>query len=386
MTSGVSQILFYILSLLIGTGFITYIYFCIRFWVGFRTFKNELSPAKRLVTVIIVARNEAANLRELFLCLLNQDYPHDLYEVILADDDSEDETEAIVNSFCDSDMNVRYLKVTGRDDVISPKKQALEKAMALAKGELILTTDADCILPTTWIRSMVSLFTDKVSMVAGYSRTYLPDWNKESILHKYEHLDFAFTYMVMAGGYTIGRSWACIGQNLAYRRSAFYDVGGFESIRHLISGDDVNLMQVMRRKGHKIIFNFLPQSFVYTHPVKSWKQLVNQRSRWASNMKHQIKFNPEFFFILLSMAFMYWGGLMMMFFNFYLGLFIFAFRILIENITLNNARRFFGVSARMMRFYPIWLVIQTFFLVFTMVLGQFNIFVWHGKRPYKRSK
>lgn len=77
---------------------------------------------------------------------------------------------------------------------------------------------------------------------------------------------------------------------------------------------------------------------------------------------------------------------MMMFFNFYLGLFIFAFRILIENITLNNARRFFGVSARMMRFYPIWLVIQTFFLVFTMVLGQFNIFVWHGKRPYKRSK
>ncbi len=380
-----SQVLFYVLSVLIGTGFITYIYFCIRFWHGYRHFKNEISPVKKLVSVIIVARNEAANLRELFLCLLNQDYPRDLYEVILADDDSEDETEAIVTSYISSEMNVSYLKVDGRDQVISPKKQALEKAIAMAKGEIILTTDADCVLPPTWIKSMVSLFTDKVSMVAGYSRTYLKDWQQESTLHKYEHLDFAFTYMVMAGGYTIGRSWACIGQNLAYRRSAFYDVGGFDSIRHLISGDDVNLMQVMRRHGHKIVFNFSPASFVFTHPVKSWKQLVNQRSRWASNMKHQIKFNPEFFYILLSMAFMYWGGLLMIFFNLYLGIFIFAFRILIENITLHNARRHFGVTSQMMRFYPTWLVIQTFFLVFTMVLGQFNIFVWHGKRPYKRS-
>lgn len=385
MNISITTICFYLLLLCISTGFITYIYFCIRFWFGYRHFKNEISPVKRLVSVIIVAHNEAANLRELFLSLLNQDYPLDLYEVIFADDDSDDETEAIVNEYIGSKMNVTYIKVKGRDTVISPKKHALEKAIALAKGEIILTTDADCIPPPTWIRSMLMLFTDKVSMVAGYSRTYLPNWDQASILHKYEHLDFAFTYMVMAGGYTIGKSWACIGQNLAYRRSAFYDVGGFSSIQHLISGDDVNLMQVMRRKGHKIVFNFLPSSFVHTRPVASWKQLINQRSRWASNMKYQLKFNPEFFYILLSMAFMYWGGLLMMFFNFYLGLLIFAFRILIENITLNNARRFFGVSARMMRFYPIWLVIQTFFLVFTMVLGQFNIFVWHGKKPYKRN-
>lgn len=233
---------------------------------------------------------------------------------------------------------------------------------------------------------MVSHFAEDVSMVAGYSRTQLPSWEKASILHKYEHLDFAFTYMVLGGGYTLGKSWACIGQNLAYKREAFYDVGGFEKIRHLISGDDVNLMQLMRRQGHRIIFNFQPSSWVFTRPVHSWKQLVNQRSRWASNMKYQLKFNPEFFFILLSMAFMYWGGLVMMIFSVKLGLFIFAFRILIENIFLRYARSRFGVSNKMMNFYPIWLVIQTFFLVFTMVLGQFNFFVWHGKRPYKRSE
>ncbi|MDD4027426.1 MAG: glycosyltransferase [Candidatus Shapirobacteria bacterium] len=347
--------------------------------------KPELSFKKQRVSVIIVARNEAANLQALLLCIQNQDYHKDLFEVILADDDSEDDTELVAKRYIDAGMNLNYIKVLGRDSVISPKKHALEIAITLAKGDVILTTDADCILPQTWISSMISHFADNVSMVAGYSRTLIPNWKKASILHKYEHLDFALTYMVLAGGYTLGKSWACIGQNLAYLKSAYEDVGGFEKIKHLISGDDVNLMQLMRQKGHRIVFNFNPASFVYTRPVKSWKMLVNQRSRWASNMKYQLKFNPEFFFILLSMAFMYWGGLIMMLFNVKLGLIIFAFRILIENILASYARTRFGITSKMMLFYPMWLVIQTFFLVFTMVLGQFNIFVWHGKRPYKRN-
>jgi len=190
----------------------------------------------------------------------------------------------------------------------------------------------------------------------------------------------------LGGGYTLGKSWACIGQNLAYTKAAWEAVGGFDKIRHLISGDDVNLMQLMRRNGHRIIFNFDPLSFVYTHPVPSWKRLVNQRSRWASNMKYQLTFNPEFFFILLSMAFMYWGGPLMLIFNWKLAIAIFAFRVLIELTFLSYARSRFGVTARMLRFYPVWIVIQTFFLVFTMVLGQLNLFIWHGKRPPKGAR
>jgi len=381
----VITLLYYLLIALISTGFVTYVSFCVRFWRGYRNYKPVYSFKKRTVSVIIVARNEARNLNDLFLGLMNQDYPRELFEVILADDDSEDETSEIADKYLTAGLNLKYLKVTGRDAVISPKKHALEIAIQQSQGEIILTTDADCLLPQTWISSMISHFSEDVSMVAGYSRTLIPDWDKASLLHKYEHIDFAFTYMVLGGGYTLGKSWACIGQNLAYTRQAFESVGGFTKIQHLISGDDVNLMQLMRRQGLKIIFNFDSSGWVHTRAVKSWKQLVNQRSRWASNMKYQLKFNPEFFFILLSMAFMYWGGLIMLLFNVWLGLLIFAVRVLIENIFLGYTRSRFGVSAKMMLFYPIWLVIQTFFLVFTMVLGQFNIFVWHGKRPYKRN-
>ncbi len=377
------RILFWILLALIASGGVTYIVFLIRFYFGWKHYVSPVNNRKYRVSVVVTARNEARNLPTLMTCLLSQDYPSDLYEIVLGDDDSEDDTESIMQKYIAAGHNVKYIKVKGRDKVISPKKNAMNKAIDATEGEIILTTDADCIVPVTWISSMISCFSDEVSMVAGYSRTLLPNWDKASILHKYEHLDFALTYMVLCGGYTLGKSWACIGQNLAYRKSAFDDVGGFSKIQNLISGDDVNLMQLMRRKGHKIVFNFSPKSFVHTHPVRSWKQLVNQRSRWASNMRYQLTFNPEFFFILFSMACLYWGSIIMMFVSFKLGLAIFCFRIITEQILIGYSRRYFGVTAKMLLFYPVWLVIQTFFLVFTMVMGQLGIFVWHGKKPPK---
>jgi len=379
----IRDILYYLLLVLIGTGFITYIVFSVRFYFGYKNYRPVLNPRKRTVSVIVVTRNEGRNLPTLMTALVNQDYPRELYEIIIADDDSEDNTQELITRFLNLGVKVIYLRIPGREGVISPKKNALEKAIATSSGEIILTTDADCIVPLTWMSSMVEAFADGVSMVAGYSRTKLPSWEKASLLQKYEHFDFACTYLVLGGGYTLGKSWACIGQNLAYTRSAFEDVGGFSSIRHLLSGDDVNLMQMMRSKGHRIIFNFDKKSFVHTLPVQSWKQLVNQRSRWASNMKYQLRFNPEFFFILLSMAFMYWGAPVMLIFNWRLGLLLIALRIVIELIFLSYSRNTFNVTGRMMRFYPLWIVIQSFFLVFTMLLGQFDLFVWHGKRPPK---
>lgn len=373
-----------ILLLCISSGFFTYIYFSFRFYYGFKKYEPKYNYKKKTVSIVVAARNEAENLVKLLTCFLNQNYPACLMEVIIADDDSEDNTKDVVESFYGKGLEIKYLKVQGRDSVISPKKNALEKAIAITSGELILTTDADCIVPSTWVESMVKVFTNDVAMVAGYSRTYVKDWAKSPLVHKYEHFDFALTYMVLAGGYTLGKSWACIGQNLAYSKAAFDAVEGFARIKHLISGDDVNLMQLMRKQGMKIVFNFDPAGFTYTKPVQAWVQLVNQRTRWASNMKYQLRSNPEFFFILLSMAFMYWGSLLVLMFNWKLAAGIFVLRLICELVFVQNNRKRFGITAKMMTFYPVWIVIQTFFLVFTMVLGQFNLFVWHGKKPYRR--
>ncbi|HRX77219.1 MAG TPA: glycosyltransferase, partial [Candidatus Cloacimonadota bacterium] len=225
--------MFWILLALILSGAATYIIFVIRFYFGWKHYKAPVNYQKKRVSVVVVARNEAPNLHRLMSCLLSQDYPKELYEIVFADDDSEDETQSIIAQYIEAGHNVKYIKSLGRKQVISPKKLALSKAIESTDGEIILTTDADCIVPFTWISSMVSCFADDVSMVAGYSRTLIPLWSRASILQKYEHLDFALTYMVLGGGYTLGKSWACIGQNLAYRKSAFEDVGGFSKISHL---------------------------------------------------------------------------------------------------------------------------------------------------------
>ncbi len=375
-----------LLILLTASGLVTYVVHVIKFYFGYKNFSSNLSYKKRSVSIVVASHNEAANLPTLLTSLVNQKYPSELYEIIIADDGSTDGSEAIIRSYADMGVKLHYIRTTGRETAISPKKNAMNLAIQKAQNEIILTTDADCIVPLTWIESTVQHFTDDVSVVAGYSRTLLKNWSKASLVNKYEHFDFAATYLVLAGGYTLGKSWACIGQNLAYRKTAWEDVGGFEKIQHLITGDDVILMHLMRRAGHKVVFNFDPHSFVYTQPMPSWKELISQRARWASDMKHQFKLHPEFFFILLSMAFFYWGSIAMLFFNWKLALCFLGSRVLIELIFLNYSKATFQVSSQMMRFYPVWVVIQNFFLVFTMVLGQLNLFVWHGIKPPKGAK
>ena len=380
------KLIYHLLILAIAMGVVTYVVYVIRFYIGYKNLRPNLSYKKRRVSIVVAAHNEAANLPALLTSLVNQTYPKELYEIIIADDCSTDDSEAIIRSYADMGVELHYLRTTGRENAVSPKKNAMNLAILKAKNEIILTTDADCIVPLTWVESTVQHFTDDVSVVAGYSRTLLKDWSQASLVNKYEHFDFAATYLVLAGGYTLGKNWACIGQNLAYLKSAWEEVGGFEKIQHLITGDDVILMHLMRRAGHKVIFNFDPNSFVYTQPVPSWKELISQRTRWASDMKHQLKLHTEFFFILLSLAFLYWGSFFMLFFSWKLALCFFAFRTTIELIFFNYSKSYLGLDGKRLRFYPIWVLIQNFFLVFTMVLGQFNLFVWHGKKPPKGMK
>ena len=105
-------------------------------------------------TVIIPARNEAANIKACVDSILNQDYPTDAFEIIVIDDFSEDDTAFIVEALHQQHANVHLLKLA---DYFKPheltafKKKAIEKAVSHAKGDWIITTDADCKVPTHWL-------------------------------------------------------------------------------------------------------------------------------------------------------------------------------------------------------------------------------------------
>ena len=108
--------------------------------------KSQINYNKPSASVVIAARNEEKNIGRLLTALVNQTYSEELFEIIVADDDSTDGTADIVLEFSNKFNFVKLVKIENREQVKSPKKNALAQAIKMAKGEIILSTDADCMV------------------------------------------------------------------------------------------------------------------------------------------------------------------------------------------------------------------------------------------------
>ena len=242
------------------------------------------------------------------------------------------------------------------------------------------TLAPECGTICIWIEAIVSQFDYDTAMVTGFSQIAHADWQKASLAQKFESIDFAILVITAAGAISNGKYFSCSGANIAYTRQAFYRVGGFEKIKHLISGDDVNLMQLMRKAGMKVKFAFSPLSFVTTKPIKSWQNLLNQRVRWASNSKWQLLLNPEFFFYLLAVLILTTFGLILLVFKWQLGLILFAIKYIFEFVLVKFGFEKFFIDKERLKFFPVWFVIQPFYIITVAIMGVFNLFKWHGRR------
>lgn len=358
-----------------------YLAFTFRFRRGYRVPEPVPAPGKPFVTVVIAARNEEQNLSALLTGLLNQSYPPELFEVIVADDESTDNTVAVVESFAERLPNLRCLRVVGRERAASPKKNALQQAVDAARGEIILATDADCLVARWWIESMVAHFRPGIEFVAGFSRTWLTDWKSASSAQRFEFIDFYAIFAAAGGAILAGTPFSCSGQNLGFRREAFRRVGGYSSIAHLLSGDDVHLMHLFRRAGLGITFARNRHTFVYTRPVRSWGSLINQRARWASNARQMAKTDFIFFFYL-TIAFLLNISLpVTIVANPFFGVAILAIKATADFRFLNGLRDTFLIDAPRLRFFPVWFLLQPLYMILVAVLGLPGLFRWQGRTP-----
>ncbi len=356
-----------------------YVLYTMRFRKGLMSLKSGESYTKPMVSVVVAARNEGRNIQMLLTSLVNQSYPQERYQIIIADDQSTDDTAEKVRLFCEKWDHVIHLSVQDREKARSPKKNALTQAIEACSGEIVLTTDADCVVSRFWIESMVACFEDGVDLVAGYSRPKILDWKKASFVQKYEYFDVFAIFAAAAGAIGAGNAFSCSGQNLAYRRSAYDRVGGFTRVAHLVSGDDVNLMQLIRNAGLGIRFASNAHTFVYTRPIDSMSSFFNQRSRWASNLKAQLSLNPEFFAYLSAVAVMHAMSVVMFFYDIRVALIIWAARLIGEWHFLKVAMERFLFETRRMWFFPIWYLLQPIYIVITALRGILNVYKWHGR-------
>lgn len=228
---------------------------------------------KTKFSIIIPFRNEAENLPLLLESFSELNYPKDLFEVILVNDESTDKFEILNPKLQVSIIN--NMRVSN-----SPKKDAITTAMKVVQNNWIITTDADCIVNKNWLLTLDNYIqTHKVSMIAG-AVTYEC---KKTFLHHFQQLDLASLQGATIGSFGIRKGFMCNGANFAYTKSLFKELNGFEGNNTIASGDDVFLLQkAITKFPEKVHYLKSKDTIVTTKPLDNWKSLFYQRMRWAS--------------------------------------------------------------------------------------------------------
>ena len=264
------------LELILGTVFLIYILFIGQLIYGFnrmkRFSKKEFIP-KTSFSIVVPFRNEKENLPNLLHSISLLNYPKDLMEVILVDDDSEE-----VFSVQYSVFSLKVIKNERKSN--SPKKDAIETAIQIAKNDWIITTDADCLVQKDWLTIYDQYIQEnEVDMIAS-GVCYLP---KNGFISAFQNLDFLSLQGATIGSFGIGKPFMCNGANFAYSKHFFKELNGFQGNDSIASGDDVFLLQkAILVAQKKVGFLLAKESIVATKSVETWFELFQQRVRWAS--------------------------------------------------------------------------------------------------------
>ena len=185
------------------------------------------------VSVIICARNEAENLKKFLPLILAQDYPE--FEVVVVNDCSTDESEALLSEMKVQHQNLRFTNIPVNEKFTHGKKLALTIGLKAAKYEHVVLTDADCYpAGKMWLQSMAGKLEGEKDIVLGYGRYERQKGMLNSII-RYETAFTALQYFSFA---LKGKPYMGVGRNLAYRKALFFQNKGFSSHYHIASGDD----------------------------------------------------------------------------------------------------------------------------------------------------
>lgn len=268
---------------LISFGLITLIQTSYYLFFRFRFPKIRIPKKQQKfgVSVIICAKNEARNLSQNLQYIANQNYSN--FEIVLVNDHSTDTTLLIMQDFKNKYPNLPINIVNLSGQTNTSKKHALTKGIENAQFEHLLLTDADCYpISNLWIQQMVNHFFDKTDVILGYG-AYQKIEN--SFLNKIIRLETLYTAMQYFSYANSGLTYMAVGRNLAYKKSVFQKVNGFQKHINIKSGDDDLLINQIATKSN-VNCNIHPKSFTVSKPKKSWKLWIQQKRRHITTASH----------------------------------------------------------------------------------------------------
>ena len=264
-----------------------------------RVGNSDVEPAPK-VSILIAARNESVGIRATLDSVLAQDYRGD-WDVWVADDRSDDDTPKILADYAAKNPRLHVLTIKEIPEGVSPKKHALSLLIEACEGEILCLTDADCLVKPTWVTGIVAEFEPGIELVAGHS--YIPTIpGKSSVLICMQAVETLIYRVAGTAGLAMRLPLTSTGNNLAYRKSFFKSVHGFDNVIKIQSGDDDLLMQKLAAdRPWAMRYCIAESTFVTTNGKETLKELWEQRKRWASKT---IYYTPKIVFVL-SMVFLF---------------------------------------------------------------------------------
>lgn len=239
------------------------------------------------VSVVIPVRNEENCVSELLDSLIEVDYPADKLEIIIVNDQSTDRTREIAHSY-QSRFHCGYQVIDVLDEAdgkLKLKTRPLAQGLDRATGELVLMTDADCVVPRQWVRSVSTYFSDGIGMVCG---TTVPNPKRHVVfpLTWFETVDWLFLLGASAALSGQGEPQALIGNNYSVSMQAYREIGTFRALE-FSDLDDIALLQAVKQTGRwKVVFPADPGVQVFTRPLQNLLELIKQRRRWMKGAIH----------------------------------------------------------------------------------------------------
>lgn len=330
---------------------------------GKRDFVTEQPP----VSIIICAKDEADNLRDFLPAILNQDYP--VFEVIVINDGSTDETTDLLKEFRESYPNLRTTFVPVSANIISTKKLGLTLGVKAAAHEWLLFTDADCVPKDKhWIAKMARNFTDETEFVLGYGAYF----DKKGFINRLITFDTLFIALQYLGMAASRKPYMGVGRNMAYRKQTFLDQKGFASTLHLKSGDD-DLMVNKAANAKNTRVEISPESVTWSEPNTNYKGWFFQKERhlsvasfYSTISKFRLSLEP------ISRGVMYLSLILVFLFGNLVTVsvcaILFITRYVVQLVIINNAAKHFGEK----RFYLSLILFDIYLPLVTLYILTFG--------------
>lgn len=248
-----------------------------------RKFNSSATVDRPTVSVVVPARNEVNNIENCVRSIFKTARQSSNVEVCVVDDDSSDGTAEILSNLLTEFPQLRVITLDPFDnvhDALSGKMRALNAGILSSTSEIILLTDADCIVHEDWISSHCNHYSDaRVGMVCAFTLI-----ESLGVFERIQANEWVYMHAMARGGIAWAQPLGCFGNNISIRRSALESIGGYTNLEFSLT-EDLALQQAVSKKGWKIDYLCSEGSSVDTEACSSVRSYLSQHARWARGGK-----------------------------------------------------------------------------------------------------